>query len=83
MEHATSTKPNKHTQYSKKWKNWITQLDLKTCQPCVTMHGKIFPLWDFLIIRPPLHLFCRCKIKPMEAIAAGQATKNGTAGADY
>ena len=33
--------------------------------------------------KPPLHLFCRCKIKPMEAIAAGQATQDGTAGADY
>jgi len=33
--------------------------------------------------RPPLHPFCRCKIKPMEAISAGYATQEGTLGADY
>jgi len=27
---------------SKKWKNWIAQLDLKTCLECRKMHGKIY-----------------------------------------
>ena len=47
------------------------------------MHGKIFPMRELLSVRPPLHPFCRCKIKPMEAISAGYATQEGTAGADY
>lgn len=34
-------------------------------------------------IEPPLHLSCRCKIKPMEAVIAGQGTKDGQNGADY
>lgn len=56
---------------------------MKTCQDCRTMHGKIYPMRKLLIKRPPLHLFCHCKIKPMEAIVAGRATRNGTSGADY
>lgn len=68
---------------SKNWKHWLSQLGLKTCQDCRTMHGKIYPMRKLLIKRPPLHLFCHCKIKPMEAIVAGRATRNGTSGADY
>ena len=83
MEYNTNTKHKKPTQYSKNWKHWITLRDLKTCKSCDTMHGKVFSLWDFLIFKPPLHLFCRCKIKPMEAISAGFATNDGTRGADY
>ena len=56
---------------------------MKTCEPCGTMHGKIFPMRQLLSIRPPLHPFCRCVIRPMEAITAGYATQDGTAGADY
>lgn len=73
----------KNKQYSKRWKHWATQDDPKACVPCITMHGKIFPQWDILITRPPLHPFCRCKIIPMEAITAGYATQEGTLGADY
>ena len=47
------------------------------------MHGKIFPMRQLLSVRPPLHPFCRCKIKPMDAITSGYATRDGTAGADY
>lgn len=32
---------------------------------------------------PPLHLCCRCTLEKLEAIVAGNATKNGTDGADY
>ena len=31
----------------------------------------------------PLHLYCRCVIVPMQAVASGYATMEGTAGADY
>ena len=65
-------------QYSKNWKHWIAELDLKTCKECSTMHGKIFPMWEFLIHRPPLHLFCRCKIMPMQTVSAGTATKSAS-----
>ena len=47
------------------------------------MHGKIFPMRELLSVRPPLHPFCRCKIKPMDAVTSGYATQDGTAGADY
>ena len=68
---------------SRNWKHWITQKDLKTCEPCDTMHGKIFPMRQLLSVRPPLHPFCRCKIKPMQAIMAGYASQDGISGADY
>lgn len=32
---------------------------------------------------PPLHPNCRCRIEPMQAIYAGEATKDGQNGADY
>ena len=47
------------------------------------MHGKIFPMRELLSVRPPLHPFCRCKIKLLEAVSAGYVTNEGTAGADY
>lgn len=33
--------------------------------------------------RPPLHYNCRCEIKTLRSIKAGNATKNGNDGADY
>lgn len=74
---------NKQLILSTKWKNWKTELDLKTCELCVKMHGKIYPMDMEPVLKPPLHLFCRCQIKAMEAIVAGYATTDGTAGADY
>lgn len=47
------------------------------------MHSKIFPMRELLSVRPPLHPFCRCKIKPIDAVSSGYATQDGTAGADY
>ena len=47
------------------------------------MHGKIYEMNETPVPVPPVHLFCRCQIKAMEAIVAGYATTDGTAGADY
>ena len=44
------------------------------------MHGKIFPIRKLVL---PLHLYCRCVVVPMQAIASGYATQEGVAGADY
>jgi len=44
------------------------------------MHGKIFPIRKLVL---PLHLYCRCVVIPMQAIASGYATQEGVAGADY
>ena len=44
------------------------------------MHGKIFPISELVL---PLHLFCRCVVTPLHAVASGYATVEGTAGADY
>lgn len=71
---------NKQPLQSKNWKNWIAQKDLKLCEDCSKRHGKIFPISEFV---PPMHLFCRCVLTPLPAIASGYATNDSTAGADY
>lgn len=71
------------TQKSQNYKNWITKLDLKTCPDCRTFHGKIYQMNESPVKKPPLHPYCWCRIKPMDAVKAGQAMKNGQHGADY
>ena len=71
------------TQESWTYKNWIAVLDLKTCLECRSRHGQIYRMDEILDIEPPLHPNCRCNIKPMEAVSAGQGTQDGQKGADY
>lgn len=53
------------------------------CIPCEERHGKIYRLTEMPISKPPLHPFCRCVIKIMEALKAGIATDNKLDGADF
>lgn len=34
------------TQLSEKWKNWIAELDERTCKQCVDKNGKIYPIYE-------------------------------------
>ena len=70
-------------QESRNYKNWVAVLDLKTCLQCRSRHGQIYQMDEIPDTEPPLHPNCRCKIKPMEAVIAGQGTKDGQNGADY
>lgn len=71
------------TQESRNFKNWIAILDLKTCLECRSHHGQIYQMYEIPEEEPPLHPNCRCEIKPMEAIEAGNGTKDGQNGADW
>lgn len=71
------------TQESQNYKNWIAVLDLKSCLECRSRHGQIYRMKEIPDIEPPLHPNCRCRIKPMNAVIAGQGTKEGQNGADY
>ena len=71
------------TEPSENYKTWRTELDLKTCLDCAENHGRIFDIKDSTVQLPPLHINCRCTLEEMEAIEAGNATKNGKDGADY
>ena len=64
------------------YKNWIAQLDLRTCLICRGSHGKIYEMDEFSDEEPPIHPNCRCEIKSMEAVTAGTATQDGVNGAD-
>ena len=72
---------NKQSIISKNWKNWIAQIgDIKLCEDCRKMHGKVFPISQFVL---PLHLYCRCVIVPIQAVTSGYATTEGTEGASF
>jgi len=58
-------------------------LDLKTCEECRTMHGKIYSIDEKVSPKPPLHWFCRCTIKPMNTVACGECSQEGKNGADW
>lgn len=68
---------------SKKYKHWVSIIDLVRCEPCEDNHGKIWFISENPNPKPPAHVSCRCKIKSMQSIAAGTATINGIAGADW
>ena len=71
------------TSLSINWKHWKAIWDLKTCKGCKDMHGKIYAISEEPNPAPPLHLNCRCVVEPMEAVAVGVGTKDGTNGADW
>ena len=68
---------------SETYSNWVSQQDLKTCPLCVSLHGKIYGPEDIIEEPPPVHPNCRCKIRPMAAVYAGDGTKSGQDGADW
>lgn len=68
---------------SKKYKHWISCNDPKRCKDCEDMHGKIYGIAEVPKPKPPLHPFCRCVIKIMEALKAGTATYKKLDGADF
>lgn len=68
---------------SETYSNWVSQQDLKTCPLCVSRHGKIYGPEDIIEEPPPIHPNCRCEIRPLAAVYAGNGTKNGQDGADW
>ena len=68
---------------SKNYKHWISCDDPKRCLPCEKMHGKIYRITETPKPKPPLHPFCRCVVKIMEALKAGTATNDKLDGADF
>lgn len=68
---------------SENYNNWIAVLDPKICENCRSRHGKIYLSEELPEDKPPLHHNCRCEIKAMKAVAAGEGTKDGKSGADW
>ncbi len=68
---------------SSHFKHWISAEDTKRCEECEKNHGKIWYILETPSPNPPVHFYCRCEIKLMEAITAGTATLNGLNGADW
>ena len=67
---------------SKHYKYWKSIEDLKRCVTCGKNHGKIYLLDELVAPKPPIHEYCRCIIDRLKSIIAGNATKNGSLGAD-
>ena len=68
---------------STNWKHWKANLDAKSCEACRERHGKIYGMREIPVPEPPLHPNCRCTIEAMQAVAAGEASKEGKNGADW
>ena len=68
---------------SKNYKHWISIPDNRRCKPCKDNHGKIFHRYEVPQTDYRLHERCRCIIVWMQAIMAGNATKEGKGGADW
>ena len=79
----TRKKLSPKTSTSSKYKHWISNPDLKRCKECEENHGKIWLIPEKPSPNPPIHPWCRCLIKIMQAITAGSATINGKDGADW
>lgn len=64
------------TTKSENWKHWITHISFTTCGECLDLNGKIYSTEDMSFEEPPLHPRCRCKVLPLKAFIAGNATKD-------
>ena len=71
------------TTVSHKWKHWKAILDIKTCEPCRSRHGKIYPMNEKVEPASEMHDFCRCMVLPMRAAEAGKCSYEGDNGADW
>ncbi len=63
--------------------NWVAIPDEKLCVNCNEMSGKVYDRNELIFPVPPLHLHCRCCIKPIKTIEAGKSTNQGNNGADW
>ena len=62
---------------------WVAHIDLKTCLFCFTQNGTVIPIEENTDQLIPAHPFCRCETETLSSIKAGEATQDGTNGADY
>jgi len=67
---------------STEYKNWIAELDMKTCITCMDNHGMIYEFDEIPGEEPPIHEHCRCSIESMDTATVGTATQDGINGAD-
>jgi len=69
---------------SARWVTWKAGVDLRTCDECRDLNGKVFSAQDeALQYLWPRHLYCRCTIEALNVLPAGSATQEGMQGADY
>lgn len=65
------------------FKGWYSIPDPKRCSQCKNKHGTVYEITEIPNPSPPLHMYCRCIVQPLNAIAAGQATNEKINGADW
>lgn len=68
--------------YSTTWKQWKTVITMWTCLYCAQNNGKIFHI-ENVRDKIPMHPNCKCYLNDLLAIKAGEATDDGTDGADW
>lgn len=65
------------------YKQWLSALSPAMCQFCSSQHGRVYDNDDYSYLKPPVHPKCKCQLVPLNAIKAGDATKDGQNGADW
>jgi GH24 family phage-related lysozyme (muramidase) len=64
------------------WNEWVCESDERVCDLCEANRGTVRSLSHKWEKEPPLHINCRCEIRPINAIITGSATIDGKNGVD-
>lgn len=67
---------------SRKWYMWKSLLSDRTCDICRARNGKIMPHNISQIERPPVHLYCKCRLVMLPAVLVGTMTHAMQSGVD-
>lgn len=67
---------------SRKWYMWKSLLSDTTCDICRKLHGKILPRNASRKERPPVHLYCKCRLVMLLTVLVGTMTRAMRSGVD-
>lgn len=68
---------------SRNWVIWHAVIDDRTCIVCFELHGRIVPYMTHPSEHKEYHGNCRCELRDVHTLVAGEATDQGKDGADY
>ncbi len=60
---------------SRKWYGWKSLLTDRTCDTCKKLHGKVMSRNVSREEKPPVHLYCKCRLVMLRAVLVGTMTR--------
>ena len=67
---------------SRKWYTWKSLLDDRTCDTYKKLHGKVVSRNAPQKERPPVHLYCKCRLVMLLTVLVGTMTRAMESGVD-